>query len=231
VTRILAIGPHPDDIEFGCAPVLVKEAQRGSKVHMLICSRGEAATHGTPEGREREARDAAGLIGTEVEFLDFGGDCHMEDTPANAFLLASKIRELRPDVVLAPHPGENQHPDHPIVARLARNACRLARYGGVAELKGAAAHAVRGLYFYRITQLVGEVPDIVIDVSGVVETWQAAMRCHHSQVSNRNYVDLQLATARSLGASIGVDYAVGLWNNDPIRLDYLSDLTLSSRYF
>jgi N-acetylglucosamine malate deacetylase 1 len=231
MTRILAIGPHPDDLEFGCAPILIKEAKRGSAVHMLLCSRGEAATHGTPEGREQEARAAARVIGAEMDFLDFGGDCHMEDSPANALQIAAKMRALRPDLVLAPHPGENQHPDHPVVARLARNACRLARYGGLAPLKDAPPHAVRGLYFYRITQLVDEVPDLVFDVSAVVEEWQAAMRCHHSQVSNRNYVDLQLAGARALGASMGVEYAVGLWTNDPVRLDYLSDVTLSSRYF
>ena len=228
-TRILAIGPHPDDLEFGCAPLLIKEARRGSAVHMLVLSRGEAATHGTPEGREQEARAAAEAIGAGIDFLDLGGDCHMEDSPANALLLAGKMRELRPDLVLAPHPGENQHPDHSVVAKLARNACRLARYGGL--LKDAPVHAVRGLYFYRITQLVDKIPDIVIDVTDVREAWEAAMRCHHSQVSNRNYVDLQLAGARALGAAIGVGYAVGLWTNDPVRLEFLSDLTLSSRYF
>lgn len=231
MTRILAIGPHPDDLEFGCAPLLIKEARRGSVVHLLLLSRGEAATHGSPEGREQEAREAARQMGASLEFLDFGGDCHMEDTPTRALQIALKIRELRADVVLAPHPGENQHPDHSVVARLARNACRLARYGGLAPLREYPAHSVRGLYFYRITQLVEARPDLVIDVSSVVEEWRAVMECHHSQVSNRNYVDLQLATARSLGASIGVEHAIGLWANDPVRLEYLSDLTLSSRYF
>jgi LmbE family N-acetylglucosaminyl deacetylase len=229
MTRILAIGPHPDDLEFGCAPLLIKEVGRGSAVHMLVLSRGEAATHGTPEAREREARAAAAAIGAEIEFLDLGGDCRMEDSPANAILIAGKMRELRPDLVLAPHPGENQHPDHSVVAKLARNACRLARYGGL--LRDVPAHAVHGLFFYRITQMVAEIPDIVIDISDVREEWEAAMRCHYSQVSNRNYIDLQLAGARALGASMGVEYAVGLWANDPVRLEYLSDLTLSSRYF
>ena len=231
MTRILAIGPHPDDIEFGCAPVLIKEGRRGALVHLLVLSRGEAATHGTPEGREQEAQEAARVIGAEVEFLDVGGDCRMEDSPSNALAIAGKIREFRPDLVLAPHPMENQHPDHAVVARLTRNACRLARYGGLAQLKAHPSHAVRGLYFYRVTQLVDKPPDIVIDITGVVAEWESAMRCHHSQVSNRGYVDLQLFSARALGASIGVGYAAGLWTNDPIRLDYLSDLTLSSRHF
>jgi LmbE family N-acetylglucosaminyl deacetylase len=30
--KILAVGAHPDDIEFGCAPVLIKEARAGHEI-------------------------------------------------------------------------------------------------------------------------------------------------------------------------------------------------------
>ena len=70
--NILAIGPHPDDIEFGCAPILIKEVRRGNSVRMLVLSRGEAGSAGTPEGREQESRNAARLMGASIEFLDFG---------------------------------------------------------------------------------------------------------------------------------------------------------------
>ncbi len=72
--NILAIGPHPDDIEFGCSPILIKEARSGNQVRMLMLSRGEAGTAGTPEGREEESRSAARLMGASIDFLDFGGD-------------------------------------------------------------------------------------------------------------------------------------------------------------
>ena len=75
--KILAIGPHPDDIEFGCAPILIKEIRRGTRCDMLVLSRGEAGSAGTPEGREQESRKAARLMGASIEFLDFGGDCHL----------------------------------------------------------------------------------------------------------------------------------------------------------
>src|SRR5579864_5090897 len=101
-TRILAIGPHPDDIEFGCAAILIKEIRKGNPVKLLLLSRGEAGTGGTPELREREASEAAKLMGAEIEFLDFGGDCHIEYTLANRLRIAAEIRRLRPSVVLAP---------------------------------------------------------------------------------------------------------------------------------
>jgi len=228
--NILAIGAHPDDIEFGCAHVLIQEARRGHRVKLLVLSRGEAASHGTPESRESEARAAAKIIHAEIDFLDFGGDCHIAPTHENAFAIAAKIREFQPSVVLAPDPNENQHPDHSVAAKLTRDACRYARYAGLENLKPHAPHAVTALYFYTITQTLPD-PGIVIDVSDVVQEWEAAMQCHTSQMRTRSYADLRLSAARNLGLSVGVDYAAGFWANDPIRLAALSDLTLSSRYF
>jgi hypothetical protein len=65
----------------------------------------------------------------------------------------------------------------------------------------------------------------------VARDWEAAMLLHASQLQSRNYVDLRMSAARNLGLSIGVEYAAGLYVNDPIRVGALSDLTLSSRHF
>ena len=54
---------------------------------------------------------------------------------------------------------------------------------------------------------------------------------HESQIKNKSYVDLQKAAARLLGLTIGTEYAAGLFANDPVRLENLSDVTLSSRNF
>jgi bacillithiol biosynthesis deacetylase BshB1 len=234
--NILAIGAHPDDIEFGCAHVLIQEAQRGNRVKLLILSKGEAASNGTPESREAEAREAAKLMGAaEIEFLDFGGDCHIQRTPKNAFEIAAEIRKFQPAIVLAPHTNENQHPDHAVVGKLTRDACRFARYSGLEALKvfglaGHMAHAITALYFYTITVEFGR-PDVVVDISNVVKDWERAMQCHASQMKTRSYADLRLSAARNLGLSIGVDYAAGFYANDPIRVDALSNLLLSSRHF
>ncbi|HEV2202390.1 MAG TPA: PIG-L family deacetylase [Bryobacteraceae bacterium] len=228
--NILAIGAHPDDIEFGCAHVLIQEVRRGNRAKLLVLSRGEAASHGTPASREAEARAAAVLVQAEIEFLDFGGDCHIEPTPANAFAIATRIRKFQPSIVLAPHTGDNQHPDHAVVGKLTRDACRFARYAGLEDLKDHAAHAIAALYYYTITQPLSD-PDIVIDVGDVVTEWEATMRCHASQMQTRSYADLRLAAARHLGLSIGVEYAAGFYANDPVRVAALSEIALSSRHF
>ncbi len=82
--RILAVGAHPDDVEFGCAPILIQESRAGHEVRILVTSKGEAATAGTPEERAEESRQAAAVIGAEIEFLDLGGDCNITAAPENA---------------------------------------------------------------------------------------------------------------------------------------------------
>ena len=229
--KILAVGAHPDDVEFGCAPILIQEVRNSHEARILVTSKGEAASAGTPEERAQEARDAARIIGAAIQFVEMDGDCHIQHAPANAVALGREIRRFRPDIVLAPHPSENQHPDHSAVGKNVRDAARLARYGGLQDLEDLPPHPITSLYYYNITQLLADPPHLVVDVSAVRETWETVIQCHKTQMKTRNYPDLVLSRARNLGAAVGVDYAVGLWANDPIRVASLGDLTLSSRCF
>ena len=148
---LLAFGAHPDDIEFGCGSVIAREAQAGRKVQLVVCSRGESATSGTPRQRTAEAKKSAALLGASLEFLALGGDAHFEVRVAHVMKLAALIRRVRPSVVLAPTPVENQHPDHAALGKMVRDAARLARYGGVKELRRRPAHTIGSLLFYAIT--------------------------------------------------------------------------------
>jgi N-acetylglucosamine malate deacetylase 1 len=229
--KILAVGAHPDDVEFGCAPILIQEVRKGHEARILVTSKGEAASAGTPEERAQEARDAARIIGAAIQFLELGGDCHIEQNILSAITIAREIRRVKPEVILAPHLGENQHPDHAAVGRIVRDAARLARFRGLRDLEDLPPHPITSLYYYTITQVFVDPPELVVDVSAVREAWEAAIQCHKSQMRTRNYLELVMSRARTLGTAIGVEYAVGLWLNDPIRVASLADLPLSSRYF
>lgn len=218
--KILAFGAHPDDVEFGAGGLLIKEIEHGSQVKIVVCSLGEAGTNGTPEGRKAEAEAAAKYMGAEIEFIDLGGDGHMVATPEYALRFAVVIRDYQPDVVLAPLLIENQHPDHHVVAQLARSACRLSRYGGLAELSGK-SHTVKHLYHFPSSPGVSSRPDIVIDVSDQYERWVEAMSLHASQMKTKNYIEMVGSRARMMGASIGVRYAAILWTSDPMLVETL----------
>lgn len=228
--KILAIAAHPDDIEFGCGAILIKEIKKGNDVAMLVSSLGEAGTHGTPAIRKRESQNAAKLIGASIGFLDFGGDCRIEHTKTNVFTLVKELRAYKPDIVLAPGLQENQHPDHLAVGKIARDAARLARFGGIKEFTDP-PHRIANLYHYGVTQYVERPYDVVIDVTKEKDVWVKMIESHKSQMKTRRYVDLLLSRARFLGLSIGTEYAMGLFANDPIHLDTLSEVKLSSRNF
>ena len=230
---LLAFGAHPDDIEFGCGAVIARETQSGRPVHFVICSRGESGTNGTPAERTAEAQKAASLLGATCEFIDLGGDAHLAHTVAHTLTLAAIIRSHRPQIILAPTVVENQHPDHVVIGRLARDAARLARYGGVSELRDTPAHAIASLLFYAITPDAepADRSSILIDISDVIPTWTSAMEAHATQLRTRNYVELQLARARVNGLRCGVAHATALFPNDPLVFDSLTPLSRSTRQF
>jgi N-acetylglucosamine malate deacetylase 1 len=235
---LLAFGAHPDDIEFGCGGVIALETRAGRGAHMVVCSRGEAASHGTPEQRAAEAQNGAALLGATMEFAEMGGDAHLEASPAQAIKAAAIIRRVRPRIVLAPTTRRNQHPDHAQLGELVRDAARLARYGGIQELAGPPAHTIEHLLFYSVMgedggSGSGDGPSILVDVSDadVMASWKAAMGAHGSQTRGRAYVDLQLTRARLNGLRAGVGHAIALTPNDPLVVNSLASLEGAARAF
>ncbi len=122
----LAIGAHPDDIEFECGATLAKWAAAGATVHLLVSTDGskgtwdvDADTDALIARRQDEQREAARRLGAtgEVRFLgqtdgelDMGVDAGL----ALRDQVVRVIRELRPAVVLGHDPWRRWrlHPDH-----------------------------------------------------------------------------------------------------------------------
>jgi N-acetylglucosamine malate deacetylase 1 len=226
---LLAFGAHPDDVEFGCGAVIVGETRRGRAAHLVVCSRGEAGSFGTPQQRTEEAGCAAALLGATVEFLELDGDAHLEVRACHAITLAAVVRRVRPSVVLAPSYVDNQHPDHGRLGRLVRDATRLARYGGVAELREGAPHAIDQLFFYAVTPEAEprDITPLLFDVSApeILSTWVAAMQAHTSQVRAKPYIQQQLLRAQLRGLQAGVGHAIALYPNEALVVESMSQLS------
>lgn len=235
LTPLIAFGAHPDDIEFGCGGIIARETQAGRKAHLVVCSKGEAATNGTPKQRLLEARKAASLLGATFEVVTLDGDAHLDVRAEHAICLARILRRERAGIVLAPTVVENQHPDHVHLGKLVRNAARLARYGGLKELRRQPRHVIDQLFFYAITPEAEpkDATPVFIDISPpeVVTAWKAAMRAHVTQTSVINYIELQLTRARLLGAQAGVSHAMALYPNDPMVFSSLAQTGRGARQF
>ncbi len=232
---LLAFGAHPDDIEFGCGGVIAGESQAGRAIHFVICSRGEAGTHGTPKQRTAEAKTAAKILGATIEFIELDGDAHLEIRAAHAIKLAKILRRVQPGIVLAPSLTENQHPDHWRLGKLVRDAARLARFGGLKELRRSPPHAIEQLFFYAVTPEAEprDISPVLIDVSApeIIAAWTAAMVAHQSQVRARNYIELQITRARLLGARAGIGHAIALFPNEPLVFESLAQTGRGARKF
>ncbi|HYV59984.1 MAG TPA: PIG-L family deacetylase [Acidimicrobiia bacterium] len=119
--RALAIGAHPDDVEFGCGATLAKWAARGAAVTLLVLTDGSKGTWDRDAdlaelvaSRHREQHEAGAVLGlTAVEFLDLP-DGELRSGLAERALVCEAIRRLRPEVVLGHDPWKRYrlHPDH-----------------------------------------------------------------------------------------------------------------------
>ncbi|HET9234600.1 MAG TPA: PIG-L family deacetylase, partial [Candidatus Eisenbacteria bacterium] len=66
---VLAIGPHPDDMELAAAGTLAQFSAAGYHVVLLDLTLGERGTRGSAEIRAEEARQAAQALGAERKCL------------------------------------------------------------------------------------------------------------------------------------------------------------------
>ena len=199
----LAIGAHPDDVEFGCGATLAKWAAAGCLVHHLVCTDGSkgtwdpnADTAALVVTRQREQRDAAAALGASGEVVFLGWpDGELESSLRQRWEIAYWIRKLTPDVVLGHDPWKRYrlHPDH-------RNAGLLV-CDGIVAARDPHFFPEQELPHHRPAHLLlweADEPDHAEDVSGTVDTKLAALEAHASQFESTMKVtdDDQLAGFR-----------------------------------
>ena len=232
---VLAFSPHPDDADLGCGGTLAALAPRGLSFGIVDLTRGEMATRGTPEIRQREAAEAAQILGARFrETLDLG-DGGLRTDRAAELRVVEAVRRARPRVVLAPLPTD-RHPDH---ARAGRLVPEAAWYAGLAKLEtGLAPHRPDQVLFYATYVLV--IPTFLVDVSATFATKLAAVRAYRSQfhdqnssepetyVSSKGFFEGIEARARALGRIANVEYAEGFVSSAPPTL---ADLVAAFRVY
>lgn len=160
--KILAIGPHPDDVEYGCWGMLA--SKRASSVMILI------VTGTSSSDRAKEAWSSAMTIGAAVQFL------HRKDGSVQIdSQLIDDIAELAVgyDLVLTPHP-EDTHQDHRSVSQATLSALRRRRTGMAYYSTPSTLHEFNPNTYLDLT------PELVIARAN-------ALACHKSQLHNQYF--------------------------------------------
>jgi len=175
---VLAIGPHPDDVELGCGGTLAMAARQGRRVGILHLTRGERGTRGTSEQRLAEAESAAAALGAvELAFLNCG-DGALRTGEAEEDALIEVLRTWRPELVLGP-PARDRHPDHERGHRLVAAA---AFYSGLAARGNRAMAAYRPAAVFSYMQHHSFEPSFVVDVTAAWDAKLAALAAYRSQL-------------------------------------------------
>ncbi|WP_435255235.1 bacillithiol biosynthesis deacetylase BshB1 [Tenacibaculum sp. A30] len=233
---ILAFGAHPDDVELGCAATIAKEISLGKKVGIVDLTRGELGTRGSAELRDKEAANAAEVLGVSVrENLGFA-DGFFRNDKEHQLEIIKMIRKYQPEIVLC-NAIDDRHIDHPKGSQLVSDACFLSGLLKIAtELDGAQQEKWRPKQVYHYIQWKNIEPDFVIDVTGFMDKKIASVMAYSSQfydpksdepetpITSKNFTDSIEYRAKDLGRLIGVDYAEGFTSERYVAIENFSKL-------
>ncbi|WP_086478264.1 bacillithiol biosynthesis deacetylase BshB1 [Arenibacter amylolyticus] len=220
---ILVFGAHPDDAELGAGATIAKEVANGKKVGLIDLTRGELGTRGSAEIRDKEAAEAAKILGVSVrENLGFA-DGFFTNDKEHQLEVIKVIRKYRPDTVLC-NAIEDRHIDHAKGSKLVSDACFLSGLPKVVTSMAGdskSQDAWRPKWVYHYIQWKNLEPDFIVDVSGFLDIKMKAIMAYGSQfynpnskepetpISSKNFTDSVEYRARDLGRLIGVEYGEG----------------------
>jgi bacillithiol biosynthesis deacetylase BshB1 len=226
---LLAIGPHPDDIEIGIGGIVAKHAALGMRVGLCDLTAGEMGSNGTVEERLAEAEVARDVLGARWRVNLRLPDRAIGSDAEHLVQIASLVRRTQPRVIALPY-WSDRHPDHVTASKVLTDAvfnAGLRRF----DAEGA-AWKPDWICYYFINDSAA--PSFVVDVSDHYETKRRALASHVSQFKPAGAAAVQtrltaptfnrLIESRDaqFGALAGVAFAEGIVVREPVvRRDLL----------
>lgn len=220
---LLAIGPHPDDIEIGIGGIVAKHAALGGRVGLCDLTAGEMGSNGTVEERLAEAESARAVLGAQWRVNLRLPDRAIGSHSVHGVQIASLVRQARPRVVALPY-WSDRHPDHVTSSHVLTNAvfnAGLRRYDADGP-----AWKPEWVCYYFINDSVP--PSFVVDVSDYYETKRRALASHVSQfrpaapdavptrLTAATFSQLIESRDAQFGALAGVAFAEGIVVREPV---------------
>ncbi|MBW3624660.1 MAG: PIG-L family deacetylase [Armatimonadetes bacterium] len=224
--RVLALFPHPDDMEILCAGTLIRLHALGYEIHVATMTPGDAGSATLPPEeiaaiRREEARRGAEAVGAaSYRCLEFRDLQIVFDNPSRR-RVTGFLREIDPFLVFTTPPSDYMF-DHEITSRLVRDACFNAPIRNYdAEGDAEPSSGVPYLYYtdpIEGVDLYGDPAPVtaIVGISMVIERKADALKCHDSQRSwlqkqhgMDNYIETMRAWSARRGGQIGAAYGEG----------------------
>jgi LmbE family N-acetylglucosaminyl deacetylase len=194
IERVLIVSAHPDDVDFGAAGTVATLVDDGVEVSYCIVTDGDAGGFDPavprseiPAIRRAEQLAAAAVLGvTDVHFLGYP-DGRLVPSIELRRDISRVIRQVRPQRVLCQSPERSyarifaSHPDH----LAAGEATLCAVYP---DARNPFAHPellAEGLAEWTVQEvwmMVGQAPDVFVDITDVFDRKIKALLSHVSQM-------------------------------------------------
>lgn len=234
---VLAVFAHPDDAELIVGGSLIRSVDRGERVGILDLTRGEKGTRGSAEIREREAMEAAEILGVAIRRNAGFADAGLDDSRETRAHVVGLIRELRPRIVVT-HWLEGRHPDHHVAARLVRDASYLAGLKNY-EAPGEPFRPMKVVHAVAYREDAPD-PSFIVDVTEQIDRKIEAIACYSSQFKGvSGGGELYPGGERPLtvqvrmhgaywGSRIRRGYGEPFWTQESLEVDTLGSLSVST---
>ena len=171
--NILAIGAHPDDIEFGCGGTLIKYAEKGHRLFLMVMTEGGL---GAPAStRSQEQLVSKTILGAEDVFWGGYEDTLLMADQTMISKIEDVISEVKPDFIFCNF-LDDTHQDH---RHLAQGTISATRY-------------IRNVLFYEGPTTQNFNPHVFVDISDTLDKKIEALKAHQSQVTKTNIEDLTI---------------------------------------
>ena len=171
--KILAIGPHPDDIEIGCGGTLLKYVRSGNDVFLLVLTSGGYG--GDISIRMKEQEDVKKYLGAKELFWGGFRDTELVDSRDTIHKIDEVVRKVSPDVVFINY-HDDVHQDH-----------RAAANAGVS-----ATRYVKEVLFFEVPTTRNFEPNVFVDIADVLDDKIKLLELHASQVDRTKVVNLTI---------------------------------------
>ena len=170
---ILAIGAHPDDIEFGCGGTLIKYTERGHRLFLQIMTEGGLGAEKSTR-REEQIKSKA-ILGARDIFWGGYEDTHLIVDIELISKIERVIKKVKPNFIFCSFPDDT-HQDHRHLGQAVMSATRY----------------IRNVLFYEGPTTQNFKPHVFVDIYDTLEKKLAALKAHKSQVMKTNIEDLSI---------------------------------------
>ena len=207
VERILVVSAHPDDVDFGAAGSIATWTGQGIQVSYCICTDGDAGGSDESVSRAEMARlrrveqtAAAATVGvTDLHWLAHP-DGRLTATLELRRDISRVIRQVRPQRVLIQSPERNyirifaSHPDHLAAGEAGLCAVYPDSRNPFAHPELLERERLEPWTVREVWIMAHPEADTPVDITEVFDRKVAALRCHESQIGQRDDLEGMLRT-------------------------------------